>query len=63
MKLAAVKNNGYVIRHIKHPSEEVQLAAVRQDWRSIEFIKNPSRKVQSTECGCSTKQIRNSICQ
>ena len=44
--LEKVRNDPYVIRHIKNPSLEVQLAAVRQDGYAIMYIKNPSEKVQ-----------------
>jgi hypothetical protein len=42
--LNAVKQNGYNIRYIKNPSEEVQLEAVKD--HAIYFIKNPSEEVQ-----------------
>ena len=45
-QLAAVKQDGYIIRYIKNPSEQVQLAAVKQDGRSIQYIKNPSEQMQ-----------------
>ena len=45
-QLAAVKQDGYIIRCIKKPSEQVQLAAVKQDGRSIQYIKNPSEQMQ-----------------
>mgnify|MGYP005924139241 CR=1 FL=1 len=45
-QLAAVKQDGYIIRCIKNPSEQVQLAAVKQDGRSIQYIKNPSEQMQ-----------------
>jgi len=39
--------NGYAIRFIKNPSEEVQLAAVKESCWSIEYIKNPTEKVKA----------------
>ena len=45
-KLAAVKQDGLAIKHIKNPSEEVKLEAVGQDGLAIQYIKNPSEKVQ-----------------
>ena len=34
-QLAAVKNIGWAIQHIKNPSEEVQLAAVSQNGYKV----------------------------
>ena len=45
-QLAAVKENGFVIRYIVNPSEEVQLAAVKQNVYAIQYIKNQSKVVQ-----------------
>jgi NRPS condensation-like uncharacterized protein len=44
--LNAVKKNGYYIKWIKNPSEEMQLAAVKQWPYFVEYINNPSEKVQ-----------------
>jgi hypothetical protein len=44
--MLAVSRNGWVIRFIKDPSEEMKLEAVRQDGSAIRIIKNPSERVQ-----------------
>jgi hypothetical protein len=44
--MLAVKHDGYAIKFIKDPSEEMKLEAVRRNGRSIEFIKDPSERVQ-----------------
>ena len=41
-----IKQDPFYIKHIKNPSEKVQLAAVRQYGSSISCIDNPSEKVQ-----------------
>lgn len=46
LQLLAVKQSGYVIKHIKNPSEELQLEAVKQNGYAIQFIENPSEEVQ-----------------
>jgi hypothetical protein len=46
VQLAAVKQNGSVIQHIRKPSEAVQLAAVKNDGYAIRFVKDPSEAVQ-----------------
>ena len=46
VQLAAVRQNGYAIQHIRDPSEAVQLAAVRQNGYVIRFIQNPSEAVK-----------------
>ena len=40
-----IKNNGYVIKYIENPTEEMQLEAVKKDGYYIQYIKNPSIKV------------------
>ena len=46
----AVSKNGDCIKHIKNPSEKIQLIAVNQDiyGSSIEFIEHPSLEVELT---------------
>ena len=46
VQLAAVRQNGYAIQHIRDPSEAVQLAAVRQNAWLIGYIKSPSEMVK-----------------
>ena len=46
MQLEAVKQDGWAIRFIKNPSEQMQLEAVKQNGFAIYFIKNPSKKVK-----------------
>ena len=46
LQLSAVKQSGYVLRHIKNPSEAVQMEAVKQDGYAIEVIEDPSEEVQ-----------------
>jgi hypothetical protein len=46
VQLAAVQQNGNVIRYFDNPSEPVQLAAVQQDGWAIGYIKNPTDKVK-----------------
>ena len=46
VQLAAVNQNGYVIRFIKNPDKDVQLAAVNQNGAAIKYIKNPDKDVQ-----------------
>jgi hypothetical protein len=41
----AVKQEGWVIRYIKNPSEEMKLQAVKNGC-AISYIKNPSEAVQ-----------------
>ena len=45
-ELEAVRENGYNIRFITNPSEELQLEAVKQHYKLIKFIENPSKEVQ-----------------
>lgn len=45
-KIKLIKDNPYNIRHIKNPSEAVQLAAVRIYKDSIMFIDKPTKLVQ-----------------
>lgn len=40
-QLKAVKQNGLLIRFIKHPYPKVQLEAVREDALAIFYINNP----------------------
>lgn len=47
-KLAAVEQDGDVIRYINNPSEDIQLAAVNQWPAAIQHIDNPSEAVQLT---------------
>ena len=56
-QLAAVKHDGYLIRHIKNPSEIVQIAAVKQNGYAIQYFKYPSEKIQLT----AVKQNGNAI--
>ena len=59
--LAAVEQNGYAIRHIKNPSEEVQLAAVKKNGHIIRFIKETSELVNLEavrECGDAIQYIK-----
>lgn len=44
--LAEVRQDWYVIKHIKKPSEEVQLAAVRQYGFAIWHVKKPCKTAQ-----------------
>ena len=46
IELAAVKQNGNVIKYIPNPTPETQLAAVKQDIQSIRYINNPTPEVQ-----------------
>ena len=41
-----VSKDGYKLRSIKNPSEEVKKAAVHNEPKVIQFIKNPSEEVQ-----------------
>lgn len=43
--LEQVTKNGFYIRNIENPSEEVQLAAVKHNPMAIKFIKSPTEKV------------------
>jgi|19_taG_2_1085344.scaffolds.fasta_scaffold23979_2 hypothetical protein len=45
-QLAAVKENGFAIKYIHNPLEEVQLKAVKDCGGAIEYIHNPSEAVQ-----------------
>lgn len=45
-QLKMVKKDGFLIRNILNPFEEVQLEAVKEDGFSIAFIDNPSRAVK-----------------
>ena len=45
-RIELVKDEGYVIKGIKNPSEAIQLVAVNQNGRSIQHIDNPTEKVQ-----------------
>ncbi len=45
LRLAAVRQNGFAVRHIDRPSLEVRLAAVRQDPMALEFIRSRPRAV------------------
>lgn len=62
LELAAISEDGDVIRYIKNPSEQVQLAAVKKHGSFIRQIANPSEKIQlaavSTDPG-SLEYIRN----
>lgn len=49
-QLLYVRKDGMAIRHIKHPSEKVQLAAARFD--EIEFISKDEITI-----GCTTKSL------
>ena len=44
--LEKVRRDGFAIRYIVNPSDEVQLAAIRQNGDAIRYIKNPSEEVQ-----------------
>jgi hypothetical protein len=44
--LAAVEQDGYLIRYIQNPTEKVQLVAVKVDPRFIQHIQNPTEKVK-----------------
>ena len=44
-QLEAVKYDGYTIKYIHNPSEQVQLAAVKHDGYAIQYIHNPSEQV------------------
>ena len=44
--MAAVTQNGYVLKFIANPSEAVRLAAVTDTGYAIEFIRNPGEKLQ-----------------
>jgi len=46
MKLAAVQQNGSLIKYIKNPTERVQMIAVIKNPYCIRFIKKPSEIVQ-----------------
>jgi hypothetical protein len=61
-QLEAVKRDGYLIRHIKNPSEAVQLAAIAENDWAIQFIMNPSEIVQLaavTQNGYAIQHIEN----
>jgi flagellum-specific peptidoglycan hydrolase FlgJ len=45
-KLEEVKRNGYVIKYINNPTEELQIEAIKQDGFFIKYMKNPSVKVR-----------------
>jgi hypothetical protein len=46
VQLAAVRQDGWVIKYIEDQSEAVQLAAVRQNGYAIQHIRDPSEAVQ-----------------
>ena len=46
LQLAAMKQDGMLVRYIANPSREVQLAAVTQDGFAIQYIEEPSLDVQ-----------------
>ena len=41
-----LKNDGYAIRYIKDPTEEMKLEAVKEESWAIKYIENPSEEVQ-----------------
>ena len=41
-----VRDNYSSIKHIRNPTEKVQLAAVKRDPAALEYIQNPTEKVQ-----------------
>lgn len=41
-----LKNDGYDIKYIKNPTEEMKLTAVKEDPYAIKYIDNPSEEVQ-----------------
>ena len=45
LRLAAVRHNGFAIRHIDRPSLQARLEAVRQDPMALEFIRHKPRAV------------------
>ena len=62
VQLAAVQQDGYVIKHIMNPSEALQLAAVQQDGWAIQSIENPSEAVKLAavqEDGYAIRHIKN----
>ena len=62
IKLAAVKQDGYAIQHIKDSSDEMKLAAVKQSGFAIQFIKNPSEEMKFAavkQDGFAIKYIEN----
>jgi hypothetical protein len=62
VQLAAVKQDGYIIKFIKNPSPEVQLEAVKQNSCAIQRINNPGLEVQLAAVrnyGCSIYYIDN----
>ena len=46
VQMEAVKANGFIIRNIEDPDEELQLAAVKNSIVSINSINNPTQSVQ-----------------
>jgi len=45
LRLAAVRRNGFAVRHIDKPSLQVRLAAVQQEPMALEFIRSKPRAV------------------
>lgn len=46
VKLAAVREDGTALHHIKNPSKKVIMTAVKQNGRMIDFIENPTEKMK-----------------
>ena len=41
-----LKNDGYTIKHIEKPTEEMQLMSVKNNGWAIQYIKDPSEEVK-----------------
>jgi hypothetical protein len=62
MKLAAVTQNGMVIKFIENQTREIQLTAVNETPIAISYIENPTEDVQMTavtKCGIAITGIKN----
>ena len=56
--IAAVNQDGLMIRHIKKPTEAVQIAAVKNSDEAIQYIDNPSEAVKMAAVGSHGSAIQ-----